>query len=207
MLRTYLLAAAATAALAAVPTKANDFSFTGSLPTPGTVQSFDFNVGAPSVVTLRTYSYAGGTNAHGMVIARGGFDPILALFSLPGGALINQNDDGGCGLVAADAVSGRCWDTYLSSSLAAGNYRVSIQVYPNFANGPNFSDGFRGASTFTDVSGVPNNPRDSHWAFDILNVNEAVQNTVPEPASWALMIAGFGLVGTALRRRTVTVAA
>lgn len=29
----------------------------------------------------------------------------------------------------------------------------------------------------------------------------SVGNAVPEPASWALMIAGFGLVGTALRRR------
>ncbi|UAJ12186.1 PEPxxWA-CTERM sorting domain-containing protein [Polymorphobacter megasporae] len=28
--------------------------------------------------------------------------------------------------------------------------------------------------------------------------------TVPEPANWALMIAGFGLVGTALRRRPAT---
>ncbi|MBV8973121.1 MAG: PEPxxWA-CTERM sorting domain-containing protein [Sphingomonadaceae bacterium] len=33
-------------------------------------------------------------------------------------------------------------------------------------------------------------------------------NTVPEPAAWALMVAGFGLVGTAARRRApVTVAA
>lgn len=30
---------------------------------------------------------------------------------------------------------------------------------------------------------------------------------VPEPESWALMIAGFGLVGAAMRRRTATVAA
>jgi hypothetical protein len=29
---------------------------------------------------------------------------------------------------------------------------------------------------------------------------------VPEPASWALMIAGFGLVGAAMRRRSVRVA-
>ena len=28
------------------------------------------------------------------------------------------------------------------------------------------------------------------------------KNTVPEPATWAMMIAGFGLVGGALRRRT-----
>ncbi len=32
-------------------------------------------------------------------------------------------------------------------------------------------------------------------------------DTVPEPASWVLMIAGFGLTGTMLRRRAVTVAA
>ncbi len=31
--------------------------------------------------------------------------------------------------------------------------------------------------------------------------------TVPEPASWALMIAGFGLVGFAARRRSAAVAA
>jgi hypothetical protein len=29
---------------------------------------------------------------------------------------------------------------------------------------------------------------------------------LPEPASWALMLSGFGLVGTAMRRRTVRVA-
>ncbi|MCS6986475.1 MAG: PEPxxWA-CTERM sorting domain-containing protein [Sphingomonadaceae bacterium] len=30
---------------------------------------------------------------------------------------------------------------------------------------------------------------------------------VPEPATWGLMIAGFGLVGAALRRRRATVLA
>ncbi|MBV8972336.1 MAG: PEPxxWA-CTERM sorting domain-containing protein [Sphingomonadaceae bacterium] len=31
--------------------------------------------------------------------------------------------------------------------------------------------------------------------------------TVPEPAAWALMVAGFGLIGTAVRRRAAVVAA
>lgn len=34
-----------------------------------------------------------------------------------------------------------------------------------------------------------------------------LETAVPEPASWALMIAGFGMVGFAMRRRTAIVAA
>ena len=40
-------------------------------------------------------------------------------------------------------------------------------------------------------------------AFDTMGYDLAV----PEPASWAMMIAGFGMIGGALRRRRVTVAA
>jgi len=210
MINRYLTAASAVllsmAALSTVafPTAAAgaDFSFTGSLPDPGTVQFFDFTVGAISDVTLRTWSYAGGVNAAGTTIAQGGFDPILALFALPGGAKINENDDGGCGSVAADAVSGECWDTFLTSTLSAGSYRVSVQVFPNFSLGSNLSDGFEGASTFDDVSGTANNPRTNEWAFDILNVDGASQGAVPEPASWAMLIAGFCLTGAAMRRRS-----
>ncbi|MCW5760908.1 MAG: PEP-CTERM sorting domain-containing protein [Phenylobacterium sp.] len=35
------------------------------------------------------------------------------------------------------------------------------------------------------------------WSFD----NVRLVNTVPEPGTWALMIGGFGLAGSALRRR------
>jgi hypothetical protein len=56
----------------------------------------------------------------------------------------------------------------------------------------------------------------SHRSGDTLdsNVNggfyysdNPVTDGVPEPASWALMIAGFGLAGAALRRQRATVAA
>lgn len=39
-----------------------------------------------------------------------------------------------------------------------------------------------------------------------IRIDTSVQNSaVPEPASWAMMIAGFGLAGTALRRRQIDV--
>ncbi len=36
------------------------------------------------------------------------------------------------------------------------------------------------------------------------SINPAVNNAVPEPATWAMMLFGFGLVGSILRRRTAT---
>ena len=57
--------------------------------------------------------------------------------------------------------------------------------------------GFLG-DTFT-LSGV----RSNQWIF-ISEVTFATKGTgsVPEPASWALMLGGFGLTGMAMRRRT-----
>ncbi len=210
-------ALAACLMMAGTAQAAQDFSFTGYFVQDDNVQLFDFSVGALSNVTLRTWSYAGGVNAAGQAIDRGGFDPILALFD-SSGALIDQNDDGACGDVDADPMTGVCFDTYLSTMLDVGTYTVAVMQYDNFANGPNLADGFsrQGQGNFTagwcaapmfcDVSGVPPwDERSSHWAFDILNVEDANPGPgpgVPEPATWAMLIAGFGMVGAASRRRS-----
>src|SRR4029453_10352361 len=44
------------------------FSFTGTLTTADDVLQFEFTITADSEITLRTYSYAGGTNGAGEVI-------------------------------------------------------------------------------------------------------------------------------------------
>lgn len=205
------LLAAAAMAMAGATASAVDYSFSGTFANDDDVQLFDFTVGLESRVTFRTMSYAGGANAAGVAIPRGGFDPILALFD-GDGFLIVQNDDGGF-RVPADPVTGSRWDTYLQRVLQPGEYTVSIMQYANFARGPNLSDGFLGAHTsgFRDNAGVV---RDGHWAFDILNVNTASLVTaasaplsVPEPATFVLMVAGLASVALLLRVRRRTVAA
>lgn len=204
----------------------SDFSFNGTFDRDDNVQLFNFVAGGTSNVILRTWSYAGGTNAAGDTILRGGFDPILALFDGTG-AFIAQNDDGDCGQVAADALTKMCWDTYFEETLAAGHYTVAIMQYNNFA-GSSLSDAFarQGQGNFTatagwcdldnaptatgfcDVSYVTGGARDGHWAFDILGVEGADQGppvtSVPEPSSLGLLGFGALLCGWfAWRRRRV----
>ena len=189
--------AAASVACLSAPAAATDFSYQGTLTDPNQVLLFNFSVAAPSTVTLVTYSYAGGTNAAGTSIPRGGFDPILALFDSTG-AKINENDDGGSN-VPADAVTGETFDTFLQSLLNPGTYTVSVMAYSNFSAGDNLSDGFDGGGSFTDVTG---DLRTNAWAFDVLNVDSAVQVVpgVPEASTWAMLVIGFGAAGMSMRR-------
>ncbi len=194
-------AAILTITLAAGSANAADFSFTGSFNDDDEVQEFNFSMaGAASDVTLRTWSYAGGTNAAGTSIAAGGFDPILTLFNASTGNLISANDDG---FLVTDPLTGQAYDSFLTSNLPAGDYTATITQFSSFANGPSLTDGFQG-------SGQDNfGSRDSHWAVDVLNVNAAsagasyISHTgvIPEPETYALLLAGLGLVAFMARRR------
>lgn len=193
------------------PAQATDFSFSGTFTRDDEHQLFRFTIRSPSNVTLRTWSYAGGMNAQGQTIARGGFDPILALFN-GAGNLIGANDDGECTHVAQDTLTHQCWDTFLLTPvpLAPGNYFANVAQFDNLNNGSiaggirdgegNFTATFECPTqvSFNDSSCVdPGLQRDGHWAFDILNVDQAT--LVHEPAF--LLLFGAILAALPLFRR------
>lgn len=56
-------------------------SFSGTLNTPEVIFTQTFTIGSAQNVEVRTYGFGGGTNGSGTLIAPGGFDPLVALFS------------------------------------------------------------------------------------------------------------------------------
>ena len=184
---------------------AGNLSYTGQFDYDNDVQLIRFSVAELSTVGLRSWSYAGGVNAAGQTIARGGFDPIITLFD-GSGMLVAQQDDGECNRVGADAVTRQCWDVNLSLQLGPGSYTASLQQYNNYSVSDNLADGFyyQGEQNrafrngFVDEMDVR---RNGSWALDLLNVQPFAEPAgVPEPASLGLF--GLALAGmTAVRRR------
>jgi len=175
---------------------AADFSFRGTSTDLNRVQTFTFAVSSGSTVVIRTFGYAGGTNAAGVLIPAGGFDPVVALFHGSGSSalLYDLNDDAfQCAHVAQDPISHQCYDAYLEEKgasldpgtlvggLEAGTYTVVLMNYANFANGPTLGDGFTGRGGAFDCFGAsrPVTPgvfldcdglsRTGDWALDSLS--------------------------------------
>lgn len=191
--------AAAFLATGSVSALAANVSYTGNLAGDNEVALFTFTLAVPTNVTLRTWSYAGGTNAAGNLIVAGGFDPIVSLFFGTGSlALLIGASDDGIG-VPVDPASGNAFDSLLEvfALQPAGVYTVALSQSANFANGPTLGDGFLGA-------GNPNfDGRTSAFALDILGANAF---SVPLPGTLALFMLGLAAVG-ATRRRPIQASA
>ena len=99
-----------------------------------------------------------------------------------------------------------------SFTLVAGN--VTTATFRSYTNGPGGFDQFwlkiplGYAHGYTNYFDAGNANSRSIWNNNGLGgVTLSTGGTVPEPASWAPMIMGFGLVGIAARRRRSAVAA
>ena len=109
--------------------------------------------------------------------------------------------------VSADLTShgvtalGFSYATYIVGGPATVAVDGGVPVAIEVTGTPQFI-GFTSPTPFTDVSIL----FPGAYSFDLLSVSYG--GAVPEPASWALLVAGFGAVGVAARRRrTATVAA
>jgi hypothetical protein len=96
---------------------------------------------------------------------------------------------------------------FASLNLAAGSYyNVNFSFAGN--SNQNFFYNQSGAEPYAQAgfAGIDGTVRynTGNFLLPAIRLNGSV---VPEPASWALMIVGFGLVGVAARRRSTTVAA
>ena len=173
---------------------AGSFSFTGSFSTDDQVQDFLFTLSSPATVTTVTFGYAGGTNQASMAIPEGGFDPWLAIFDSTGNLLFS-NDNGTCGQVGTDSMTGACFDSYISQSLAAGAYTLVLSQSDNQPAGTTLADGYTrtGQTDFTAADGCSNGmfcditgaDRTGAWAVDIDNVDTASlpSSGAPEPGN------------------------
>ena len=76
-------------------------------------------------------------------------------------------------------------------------------VEPSFGSFVVFSVLTSGAPTVS----FSNSAYQNSINYTDLLVSGSISGAVPEPATWALMIAGFALVGATMRRRKVALAA
>ena len=154
-------------ALTITYTSAAAISYTGNLNPndPNDVALFTFTLSSTGSVSIQSWGYGGGANASGTVIATGGFDPYVSLFSGVGNraTFLASNDDGLCppgnGSVA-------CHDSTLGvTTLAAGSYTVALTVFNNFSFAENtgsgtLGDGFIALGNYFDAS----EPTRSVWS-------------------------------------------
>ena len=164
--------------------QADFISFVGTLSSSTDVVEETFTLSSPATIGLQTWGFGGGTNAAGTVIAPGGTDPFLAIFSGTGaGATIltdgSSNPFGtsldlsnygnpnflGCPPAGAPMIGGsaQCGDiTMTLSALAAGTYTVVLSdgqyianaVFDNGTLGEGFTDLTGGAFCNVDINGV-----------------------------------------------------
>lgn len=185
-------------------------SGTGSFSADDDKQQFSFSLSTSTNVTMRTWSFAGGTNANGQVILTGGFAPILTLFSATGTQDFLGSDAGGvapgsCGSRNVDPGTSFCLDAYMNLSLTPGDYLLVLTQYDNTANGPSYPDGFLhdGEGNFTGGPFILNAgnsyQRTGDWAVDITTPTTTVP--VPEPSTGSLLAMSIGLVVRTMQKR------
>lgn len=172
--------------------QAASFDFSGNIANHNDVVRIEFTLASDTLdVRLWTDSYRGGVN----------FDPTIAVFSRASGNLLEDNDDNP--FVASTQTLRDGGITF--DALAAGSYLLTVAAYPNGPVGPvgtSLASGFKldGQAPIPIASYLqPDDKvvRGSFYSVHLSGVTTAAVSPVPEPASYALLLAGLAAVGAA----------
>jgi len=168
----------------------------------------------PAATAAITAAYV--TNMMNAVLAlNAGGATRIAVLGVP-----NPGEAEGIALQAALDLSLDAITPFLKPSLTLTRFDffdffTRVQARPNLYGLPTTVDFTTPCLAAVAAPAVPNTiDCTGYFSFDGIHVTQPVQleiarelltqaglPTVPEPSSWALMIGGFGLIGTALRRR------
>ena len=180
----------------------------GFFPTATTLTEFGYNI-----------AYTPTPGAFGEIGAPPGCSPACAsdgtnaFYSFNTGSLtISATDGGPISITALDAAQTFTMSDRVLDFTVTGLTEAATTVSEEFTTAPGGADSFQTFNIttpgFTDlvsftIAGVGSYPT-TEFAVDNLVVSGAA---IPEPATWAVMLAGFGGVGAAMRSRRRTAAA
>ena len=166
-----VLFAASTVSHASIPAQTFDLNYSGNIAFHNDVVEVPFTIPVASSVQVWTDSFHSGAN----------FDPIVGIWNMSTGKLVAQNDDN-----PGIAPGQTFWDSGLTfGSLGAGPYMMTITRFDNFANGDSLSSGF----AFDHVMPIPVSGG-TFWEAHISGSTPPI----PEPETYAMLLAGLGLL-------------
>jgi PEP-CTERM motif len=154
-------------------------------------QGYSFSTNSDVIDISPTSPYSGTGPAHS-----GDF----ATLNDYGGSIFMTQVGGGTFTLDSFFISGWFGDT--GPETVTGYLADTVVNTLNYNLGSSWSQVTTG---FSNVDKVSFNTSSNLVLLDDVSVNGGA--AVPEPASWALMIGGFGLAGAALRRRRLLIAA
>ncbi|HEY2381333.1 MAG TPA: DVUA0089 family protein [Terriglobia bacterium] len=202
---------------------ASTFSVTGVLSSPTDPNEYTLTLPTSEDVTLQTFGFGGGTNAASMVIAPGGTDPLVAIFSGTGDSAViltegtvtfgtslsegNYGSFAGCPPANAPTfgTDTECGDVEMTiSGLGAGTYTIVLgdgAYVPNaFTSNGTLGEGFTdftgGQFCNVNIDGISCT---GAFALDVITSGSSTFSAVPEPGS--LLVIGIGAAWLFSRRR------
>ena len=143
-----------------------------------------------NALAINSYNGSGEPNPGILFFLSGGAVTMDYALGFTTGFSFNYSSNSSASITVYDGLGG------------TGNVLATLSLVNNFQPGCGYCAwtptgiSFAGIAKSIDFAGGAN-----FVGYDNITLGSAIAGGVPEPTSWALMIAGFGLTGAAMRRR------